>query len=371
MIFIQGETKVDTLDTSYKNFLRRLVDFYSPSCNRYSHMDLGTTKISLAYTITGIELIFCLVDLADDDSKKLLTELFTDICDHITAITSGKSVHDCLFSPQHMNSTQCQSYFLFIGRFATTDLGLSIFNTLDMFKKLEHLATTTNNDCYIKLIVTSLDYSQPGPCRNLLKAVLSCPVESSRLYSTQFLLVLLRAGINNFSDWGIKLLVSQLYDSSRSVYLAALNILHEACELECNLEGLVKLAPNLTHLGEKATLLSTRLLSVSSGYNLLNRDDFILKEIKMWDEYFNFRYIKLVESETCDVLTLHQRDEEGKYDKRTSATRAPSRKDVFLPPHLYGQLSRHSDGALLLIRHGNLENMLQVSSIIFSLPFYF
>ena len=36
--------------------------------------------------------------------------------------------------------------------------------------------------------------------------------------------------MRSFSSWGIEMLVSQLYDQSRSVALTALSILDEACE---------------------------------------------------------------------------------------------------------------------------------------------
>lgn len=184
-------------------------------------------------------------------------------------------------------------------------------------------------------------------------------MESSRLYATQFLLVLLRAGISSFYDWGVKYLVNQLKDKSRSVSLIALTSLHEACELETCLETLVKINPNLGFLGERGTLLQIRMLSVPSGFQLFNKNDFLVNEIKRWDEHFNFRYVKLVEGETSDVLTLHQRDEDGKYDKRTSGIKTNSRRDFFLPAHLYGQLGRHTEGFLMLVHHGSLEVMLQ------------
>lgn len=119
--------------------MKRLVDFYTPSKNRYSHMDLNLSKISLAYTMSGIELITSLIELDCVESGDLLMELFRDILDNIVAITTGKSVHDCLFSPQHMISTQCQSYFLFIGQLATTDIGIQLLDNLDMFKKYNKL----------------------------------------------------------------------------------------------------------------------------------------------------------------------------------------------------------------------------------------
>jgi len=66
--------------------------------------------------------------------------------------------------------------------------------------------------------------------RIILSKVLTAPSESSRLYATQFLLVLLRARLPDFQKWGIELLVMQLYDQSKAVSLAAIAILGEATE---------------------------------------------------------------------------------------------------------------------------------------------
>lgn len=73
------------------------------------------------------------------------------------------------------------------------------------------------------------------------------------------------------------------------------------------------------------------------------------------------RYVKIIEGDTADVLTLHQRGEDGRYDKRTSSIRAANRKDLFLPPHLYGQLSRHPVGFKLLLDNGSLDTYIGVS----------
>lgn len=141
----------------------------------------------------------------------------------------------------------------------------------------------------MKLIISSLDYKEAGPSRDLLSAVLTCERENSRLYATQFLLVLLRAGIPQFSNWGIKLLAKQLNDSSRAVHLFALNTLHEACEIPLCLETLVKLDPNVLHLGEKGVLLLIRFLSIPLGYKMLCKNNFVMNEIKRWDDYFNYK----------------------------------------------------------------------------------
>jgi len=64
--------------------------------------------------------------------------------------------------------------------------------------------------------------------RRILSAALTCSDDGSRLYATQFLRVLVRSKLPDFSKWGIDLLVNQLSDASKSVSLAALDILEEA-----------------------------------------------------------------------------------------------------------------------------------------------
>lgn len=56
------------------------------------------------------------------------------------------------------------------------------------------------------------------------------------------------------------------------------------------LEQLIKLnPPDLLKLGEKGLLLMIRFLSVEGGFALLNKNNFVVNEIKRWDAIFNFR----------------------------------------------------------------------------------
>lgn len=121
-------------DATHRTFFRRLIEFYLPSNNKYSHMDITTQKNTQGYTIVGLQLIDCLLKMKDAFGIKLLFELFKDISLQITPITQGKA-HDCLFSPQHMLTTQCHTYFLFIGRFGATHDGMDILKSLDIYEQ--------------------------------------------------------------------------------------------------------------------------------------------------------------------------------------------------------------------------------------------
>lgn len=122
-------------DSTHRTFLKRLVEFYMPSMNRYSHLDLITPKPTHGYTTVAVDLIRLLVEIGDPETMKLLQMLFTDVQENIVAITRAKSAHDCLFSPQHMANTQCQSYFLFIGRLGSCREGVEMLKDLGIFQE--------------------------------------------------------------------------------------------------------------------------------------------------------------------------------------------------------------------------------------------
>ncbi|XP_019772703.2 rapamycin-insensitive companion of mTOR [Dendroctonus ponderosae] len=363
-MILKGERgyKLDLTDSSHKLFLKRLLEFFTPSQNKYSHMDLGSSPSdSMHVTTSGIEFINFLVAVKEPDCQNMAIHLFKDIHAQIAALSSSRSVHDCLFSPSHMINTHCQSYFLFIGQFARTDSGRAVLERINMFSLLQELATTTRHATYVKLIISSLDYSCPGPARNILDAVLSCDVESSRLYATQFLLVLLRARYPCFAVYAVRLLCRQLDDRCRKVTLSALTTLLEACELPDCLDTLTDLSPNFAKSGEKGELLAIKLLSTEKGF-MKNSEDKILEVIANWNSHMNYRYVKIIEGEISDSLTLHQKSEDGRYERVVSnvGTRGNYRRDIFLPPHLYGQLNQHHDGFQMLTASGSVTRLVEL-----------
>lgn len=83
--------------------------------------------------------------------------------------------------------------------------------------------------CYIKLIVSGLDYTYDDLPRSILEqAMKASERRAGRLYATQFMLVLLRAKIPNIEVWGLPLLIAQTKDPNRAVAMTAVEILDEA-----------------------------------------------------------------------------------------------------------------------------------------------
>ncbi|XP_055911033.1 rapamycin-insensitive companion of mTOR isoform X2 [Eupeodes corollae] len=346
---------IGKLDDTKTRFLKRIVHYFKPSSNRFSHQDLAHGRTVPAYVTAGLDLIDWLLASNELESMWQLTDLFSDISQHLLAITTSNRAHDCLFSPQHMNNTMCQQYFLFIGRMCRQEKGISILTNTAVFEQLTTLVSSTDHVCYVKLIVSGLDYGLESYTRKILeKALTSAKTRSGRLYSTQFLLVLLRARIPNFEVWGIPLLINQTKDSERSIVLAAIDVLDEACYEKNYLEELVSIWPNFKPLGDVGRLLMSRFYSIYRGLN--HRKAKIKEEVEFWKNGYNKRYVLLVEADTHSSLTLHIKNEDGYYSRRNCSTR-PIVIPPYIQPHLYGQLVQTNQGIVALQNFADLPGL--------------
>lgn len=87
------------------------------------------------YVKVGLDLIDWLLAFSPFESVRLLTDFFDDVATQLLAVTKSNRAHDCLFSPQHMNNTMCQQYFIFIGRMCRSQKGINILKNTDVFEK--------------------------------------------------------------------------------------------------------------------------------------------------------------------------------------------------------------------------------------------
>lgn len=354
-------------DSDQRVFMKRLVRYFKPSWNGYSRVELGTNAVlAREATLAGCDLLNCLLELHEPEGARLLNELISDIAEQINNIRTAESAHDCLFSPRHMSTTCCQKYFLFLGQLSHSAKGTVVLKSFSLLDKLQELALATNHDCYVKLIVSSLDYSRDGPNRKVLSKIISeATLWSTRLYATQFLCLILRARMTDAVRWAMTLLAERLSDNSTAVALAALEALHEACNETEYLEALLQQGGQtrdwdkwLQHLGDKGYLLKIRLYSLQQGFASLAAPS---EELEKWIGPGGFaeRYVGLVEGEIHDALTRRQRDETGSYQRRTTNV-AMVPRDIFVPPHLIGQLAQHDLGMQLLLRRNVMQRFARV-----------
>ncbi|XP_076687227.1 rapamycin-insensitive companion of Tor [Andrena cerasifolii] len=354
-------------DSDHRLFMKRLVRYFKPCLNGYSRVELATNaNLAREATLAGCDLLNCLLELHEPEGTKLLNELIGDIAEQIASIRTAQSAHECLFSPRQMSTTCCQKYFLFLGQLSHSAKGTVILKGFNLLEKLQDLALATNHDCYVKLIVSSLDYFRDGPNRKVMtKIITEAALDSTRLYATQFLRLILRARMADAYRWAITLLTDRLSDSNKTIALTALEALHEACEEPEYLEALLQQGGQsrdwskwLEELGDKGYLLKIRLYSLHQGFAALSSP---AEELEMWISPGGFaeRYVGLIEGEIHDSLTRRQRDETGCYQRRT--TNVPmTPHNIFILPHLIGQLAQHDLGMQLLLRRNVIQRFARV-----------
>ncbi|KAK7495005.1 hypothetical protein BaRGS_00013645 [Batillaria attramentaria] len=339
-------------DQTFIRFLRRLVFFFKPTNHLFSHMDLSSER-ARTICVAGCHLVDFLAPQLQEEAGKLISDLLTDIAQCLSEVATNHAVPESVFGNHSVYTTLSQKYFVFIGRFSVTKAGSVHLEKCGVFQSLMEMMTPSTQDIHVKLAISSLNYSKDGSARIVLSKALTATSETCRVYATKLLRVLLRANTPGFSSWGMELLVTQLYDQSHSVAMAALSILDEACDMEANLLQLIRLRPSLLHLGEKGAMLLCRFLSVPVGFRSLRDANFLPKELEKWHKSFNARYVSIVEEVCYEALTTYEKSNQGAFTRR-SMLKGP-KKEAFLPVHLYGQLAQHEEGIEILKKEACLQ----------------
>uniref|UniRef100_A0A3Q3GEL0 RPTOR independent companion of MTOR, complex 2 a n=1 Tax=Labrus bergylta TaxID=56723 RepID=A0A3Q3GEL0_9LABR len=286
---------------STKEFVRRLLYFYKPSSKLYAGLALDHPK-SRQLTVVGCQFVEFLMD-SDEDGQGYLEDLVKDMVSWLSS-SSGLKPERCLQS-NGLLTTLSQHYFLFLGTLSAHPQGVKLLEKCGLFQCLLNLCSVKNQDAVLKLAVSTLDYSRDGLARVILSKILTAATDTCRLYGTKHLRVLLRAGVEFFSSWGMELLVTQLHDHSKAVSMEALDILDEACEDKANLHALIQLKPALSHLGDKGLLLLLRFLSIPKGFSYLNERGYVSKQLDKWQKEYNLKYVDLIEEQLNEALTTY------------------------------------------------------------------
>ncbi|KAL0840448.1 hypothetical protein ABMA28_015699 [Loxostege sticticalis] len=377
-------------DSGHRAWVGRIINYLKPSSNKYSHTDLSTTGHGHSATRAGCQLIRHLLRHNDPDCHRMLEELFIDVSRQIEAIETGIKAHGCLFSPQHMCNTMCQMYFLFIGQLCHSHTGLRLFKETRLYENLLELSTKTHHSCYVKLVISSLDYTLDSYPRDILAKTLTCNIQASRLYTTQFLNVLLRASrkshdlvrrktklkknfiqeqvkpqhkdetdVNHGVDmdtWILQMLVGQVKDESKQVVKTALSILEEAYSVPAYFDKLMSMKETLcqncrldkaaepssldfTGVGDRGYLLWLGLEVAAAAHTSdVKSVAFLKKHLEFWTKFYNYRYVRLVEAGVHEALTLNE---------AAGQRPAPRARRAARPPHhLHAALAARAPPAL-------------------------
>ncbi|KAH6941719.1 hypothetical protein HPB50_022930 [Hyalomma asiaticum] len=340
-------------ESTHKTFIRRLVLFYKPSSRQFSLMETKRECANQVITV-GCQLFEFLLEAEEGRATEFIEDFLIDLCNCLHEAQLPGAAMSALLGTSRMLAMVSHAYFLFVGRLGSSSKGSRLLERLGVYQHISTLVTLEGHDLYLKLALASMDYTKPGFARSLLSAALTTKCEEARLYATKFLRVLLRLELLDFRKWVMELLVTQLCDPNRAVMLTAASILDEACDVKENLEALIAMRPVLLSFGDRGLLLHIRFLSVPSGFKYMLEAELLGHQLHKWDEVDNLRYVKIVEDAISQAVTWHQRGEDGTYGRRSSNTRLKV-QDVFVPPHLYGQMVQHKEGLEYLQKHGCLE----------------
>uniref|UniRef100_A0A2C9LNG1 Rapamycin-insensitive companion of mTOR n=1 Tax=Biomphalaria glabrata TaxID=6526 RepID=A0A2C9LNG1_BIOGL len=345
-------------DQNQHRFIKRLVYFFKPENDLFSKTDITDPNLR-KICVVGCHLIDFLISSNSDEAEKLITELLSDIAENLKEVTKLNVPVDenAMFGSKRLQDKMCRYYFLFIGRLSATKKGTVHLEKNGIIQTLLELMSPSTNILYVKLAISCLNYAADGSTRPILSKALTATQDVCRLYATKLLRVLMRACTPGLSTWGIELLITQLYDPEKSIAMSAVNILDEACDNEEYLKSVIKLRPSLLHLGEKGIMLLTRFVSNVQGFRSLNDANFISSQLEQWHKSFNKQYVDIVEEMLNEALTTYEKSFTGSCPRR-SILKGP-KKDVYLPVHLYGQLTLHDEGLDVLRKQDCIKEYLQ------------
>uniref|UniRef100_A0A0A9VSI4 Rapamycin-insensitive companion of mTOR n=2 Tax=Lygus hesperus TaxID=30085 RepID=A0A0A9VSI4_LYGHE len=332
-----------TTDSNKKSFIHRICEFIT--VGQYGRTELGSDrKFSSRMTLAGLDLISVLIKAPEDSEfGEALKGLLKAVAIQLKELKQAHSAHDSHLSPTNIANSLCQDYFLMIGHLSTLEKGQKVLQAANIYEQLMLLASNTNQDCYVKLIVSTLDFSRDKMARNILKKIFESKTVSCRMYATKALHAMLRVGVGHdksLMTFLIGLIVDQLSDEDRNVAAMALSALQEASYCKEYIEAIVEQHPCLMRHGDNGLLVLVRCLSTVEGFRRLNQANFVHSQLDKWGKHYNYRYVNLVES----LLTSENED----------------KNEVFLPPHLYQQLASHKQGLEMILADSHVLRLVEI-----------
>ncbi|KAG0237035.1 hypothetical protein BGW42_001928 [Actinomortierella wolfii] len=225
------------------------------------------------------------------------------------------------------------------------------FKIFDLYYRVSELRS---RDDVVKKIITSMDYQLDGHPRVILSKIMTSGYKHIRLFATQHLGNVLRTANHEFCEWGIRLLTTQLYDPSLDVCQMAVKCLDDACSNPKNLDLLIRLRPNLDHLGDVGSPLLLRFLSTSRGFHHLHEMSYIESQMDDWFMNTNRSYMIQTEIRLAKAMELSRFNPfsaDGKFENDAELQLQRARQVIL--PHFYGELTRTEEGCHLLRMKGH------------------
>ncbi|KAN0036442.1 hypothetical protein ACTFIV_001735 [Dictyostelium citrinum] len=355
-------------NTLKTKFIKRILSFLRPNKKLFSTMAWTTENLKYVRTAcVALEVLISheigfdflkdnktIIQIADMLKVELDYNIKPPSSSSGKESSSDKKDNVRLLNPEKVLKTMSREYFTMLGTLSSNLLGLEILARNNIFDYIKPLAELPGRDDLSHLIMTSLDYNVNGASRTILQKILTSSSRVVRYLATKYLRFLLRSGVQDFSNWGVELLVQQLNDVDAKVSALSLNVLDEACDDPSCLEVLIDLKPNLLKLGKPGKSLLLRFLSSPKGLeNLLQNNGFVEQEEQLWITSENATYVNAIESAVSESLS-------PSVWRFKEAPDGSSTSGVYLPPHFFGELAKTEKGCQIIRKSNNYQRFLKI-----------
>ncbi|KAJ6255466.1 cytosolic regulator pianissimo [Anaeramoeba flamelloides] len=329
------------LDISIKNkFMKNYLNFLDPNSGQFCN--ISKTQKNLIYIGISVQLIGVLLNHSVGCNFLKNSSFIRSIHLALRMENEGTSTNNSgmkrLFTPTKISKTLTKEYFTLIGNMTNYKSGLDILLKSGILKSLQKTVETKGRGDLALPIIISLDYNLTTITRRFLSKVLHFGTKLIRLQATEHLKFLWRAGVNDFSDWAIKMLVWQLRDKDVTVAGAALDLLDECCTRspKC-LETLVSCRPeDLSKFGIKGKNLLITLLSMPKGFDHLKEIKYIDQKLIYWEKKGIIDYVKDLDHYLTSIYSYKKHN----YNDNIK---------IPLPPHFFAELVKTEKGANILL----------------------
>ncbi|WWC92493.1 uncharacterized protein L201_007452 [Kwoniella dendrophila CBS 6074] len=330
-------------------FVRRLLSFFHPYNYRFA--DIKRTRPNHKWVKLGCSVLSTMLSsaegikyLTEDKLLKQMLDCFNELDQYV-----GQPTSQPIFARDRLENTLTYGYFEMIGTLSKHREGMKLLEKFKFFTCFYHLSEQRSRDDIIRIIIECFDYTQDAHPRIVLSKALTSSYMETRLFATHHLGRLIQEQ-PNLLDWGLQLMITQLYDTSMEVCDIAVMYLEEVCTDPKTLEKVVQLRPTLEHLGDVGHPLFMRFVSTSVGYRYLHQAQYIDRELESWLVERNLLYV--IEAETFVSKTIRPWANDTVEDYWIYDGPAPT--------HFLGELTKTPEGCRLIKEKGIVAEFAEI-----------
>ncbi len=264
-------------------FLKKLLSFYQPSKRLFVQLDWK--KDHFIHAKTGFLLLKLLLKSRDGRkilsttaegfykvNKSFLSDMSNLLKNDGSSSGDGAPTFNPLLNPDNFSQKMIREYVSWIGLFSSTKNGLELLGTFKIFESLrEFVDKNGRRDHILIFVLFCLDYGKEGRSREFLQYCLENGSKSLIKAGLDLLRLLYRSELNDFSKWGIDLLVTKLY-SEEEISQKALSVIEEITQDPEYMNIFLERWPKLIDLGRNGTNFLITLLSIEQGIYILSQE---------------------------------------------------------------------------------------------------